>query len=153
MRFSDLLLVAAVLVAVQAAPITVGPKAATVNRGPNECFKQAGEWVCPWMLTDAEATGIKPEAATINRGPNECFKQAGEWVCPWMLADGAESEVVAVEAEDSAPTGYKCTKDNGVWECTGYGRILSDNLDQGASPTRLPCRWIGKELYCDGVKK
>ncbi|KAF9912508.1 hypothetical protein EC991_010595 [Linnemannia zychae] len=119
-------------------------------------------------ITQASTSAVEPEAGNPQpasggcpNGPcpgDFCYKRVppcyyDRFAPRTDAVSEAESEVTAVEAEDSAPTGYKCTKDNGVWECTGYGRILSDNLDQDASPTRLPCRWIGKELYCDGVKK
>ncbi|KAG0259536.1 hypothetical protein BGZ95_004650 [Linnemannia exigua] len=138
---SSILLLIAVLVAVQAAPITTETNAASVNRRPTDCWKEGKEWVCPWWLAETEA-------ASVNRHPSDCYVSGGKVVCPGAML--AEPEAAAINRGPS-----ECFKQGKEWVCPG--RMLAEPeavipYSGGTSPSRLPCRTIGKETYCDGVK-
>ncbi|KAG0379859.1 hypothetical protein BGX24_011280, partial [Mortierella sp. AD032] len=72
MRSAILLLATAVLVAVQAAPISnrADPEAASVNAiPPGKCFKVGNKWECYGVgLVEPEASA-EPKAASVNAIP------------------------------------------------------------------------------------
>ncbi|KAG0263999.1 hypothetical protein BGZ95_003682 [Linnemannia exigua] len=123
MRSYILLLVAATLVAVHAAPISVKPEAGVVkpNRElPMPCKYNRFEkqWECPLAPeTEVEAGTVKPNRELPM--PCKYNRFTKEWECP--LAPEVESYAASVEPEVAhvAPNGRECRKVGQTWICSG----------------------------------